>query len=100
MKKWIITAATLLAACALALPQRAEAYYDNNPFDASYCGCGFEVGVDFLWWKQAVDNLDFGCCTSTQPFFVQLEDGTKVDDQTIIITLLINMVQVDYEHVQ
>jgi hypothetical protein len=55
----------LFALTFLVLPKTCESYYENVPFEATYCGCCFEVGADFLWWKQSADHLDFGSCMGT-----------------------------------
>lgn len=65
----------MFAVTILAFPNPAKAYFENNPFDAAYCGCCFEAGADFLWWKQSADNLDFGFSSRSVPCECPTEKG-------------------------
>ncbi|HEY4832830.1 MAG TPA: Lpg1974 family pore-forming outer membrane protein [Waddliaceae bacterium] len=69
MEKWRkkIGIAVLASAALLTFaPNMANAYNRdcdpcNNTCDWNCCGGfeGFDIGVDFLWWKPCVDDLDF-----------------------------------------
>lgn len=54
---------------------------DCDPCDSddscsrSFCDLDFEVGVEFLWWKPCVDDLDYAAerTTSNSPFTFQIK---------------------------
>lgn len=63
--KWVKAAVVALAIAVPSLSQAASAYDScdpcYNPCDpcASFCDMDFTVGVDFLYWKPCVDDLEY-----------------------------------------
>ncbi len=97
MSNWKTTIRKLLAGTSLLMmPLSTVSAYDSccsyDPCSAPSfdgCGCGtgnFGVGVDFLWWKPLVDDLDFGYTTnfdSNLPFSKGNLSGGVVQYQAI-----------------
>jgi hypothetical protein len=89
MSNWKTTIRKLLAGTSLLMmPLSTVSAYDSccsyDPccapsFDCSGCGMGnFAVGVDFLYWKPLVDDLDYGYTTNfdgNSPNFVGSSSG-------------------------
>lgn len=71
MKKWSqkLSLAILCAGLLALIPNAASAYLCDPCCDPCYDPCclgGFEVGIDFIYWKPCIDELDWGATVETE----------------------------------
>lgn len=78
MEKWSkkISLALLSAGMFVLSPAMASAYNSCDPCapvcdpcdpcDSNFCDCSFDFGVDFIYWKPCIDDMDYAARVSTE----------------------------------